>query len=172
MAWADDPELLATFCTEVQDRLASLSDGLLRLESEGAPRSLLDALFRDAHTVKGSARMLGLEPVVEMAHRAEDLLGAVRDNKVAVGQAIIDLLLRTGEAIGRAMPDAEHPVDADDIAQIVAALDRAIDGLSFVVPELGRSDEEPRRGAGRSCALDRQRAGARCAPLRAARRDR
>jgi len=158
MAWADDPELLATFCTEVQDRLASLSEGLLRLESEGAPRSLLDGLFRDAHTVKGSARMLGLDPVVEMAHRAEDLLGAVRDNKVAVGQAIIDLLLRTGEAIGRAMPDAEYPLEPDDIARIVGALDRAIDGLSFVVPDLGRIlDEVEDDGPGRMRSSDQVR---------------
>ena len=158
MAWADDPELLATFCTEVQDRLASLSDGLLRLETQGAPRSLLDALFRDAHTVKGSARMLGLEPVVEMAHRAEDLLGAVRDHKVAVGQAVIDLLLRTCDAIGRAMPDTDNPLEADDINRVVEALDRAIDGLSFVVPDLGRrSDELDEEPLGRSRSTDQVR---------------
>ena len=35
MAWADDPELLATFCTEVQDRLASLSDGHVQVVAQG-----------------------------------------------------------------------------------------------------------------------------------------
>jgi chemotaxis protein histidine kinase CheA len=142
MAWADDPELLATFCTEVGERLASLSEGLLRLESEGAPRSLLDALFRDAHTVKGSARMLGLDPVVDMAHHAEDLLGAVRDRKVPVSREVIDLLLRTCESIGCAMPDSETPIDVADIASVVDALSAAIDGRPFDVPELARGPED------------------------------
>ena len=69
MSWADDPELVATFRAEVEDRLASLCDGLLRLEKHPSPRQLVTGLFRDAHTVKGSARMLGLDGVVEVAHR-------------------------------------------------------------------------------------------------------
>ena len=83
MGWADDPELVATFRAEVEERLASLCEGLLRLEGHPSPRQLVSGLFRDAHTVKGSARMLGLDGVVDVAHRAEDLLGALRDNRIA-----------------------------------------------------------------------------------------
>ena len=77
VSWADDPELVATFRAEVEERLASLCEGLLRLEAHPSPRQLVAGLFRDAHTVKGSARMLGLGGVVDVAHRAEDLLGAL-----------------------------------------------------------------------------------------------
>ena len=59
-AWGDDPELLATFRAEVEERLASLQSGLLQLETHSSPRQVVTVLFRDAHTVKGSARMLGL----------------------------------------------------------------------------------------------------------------
>ena len=52
MSWADDPELVATFRAEVEERLRSLCDGLLTLESHPAPRQAVVALFRDAHTVK------------------------------------------------------------------------------------------------------------------------
>ena len=58
--WADDPELLATFRAEVEERVASLQAGLLALETHPSPRQVVAGLFRDAHTVKGSARMLGL----------------------------------------------------------------------------------------------------------------
>ena len=58
MSWADDPELVATFRAEVEERLASLCEGLLRLESNPSPRQMVSGMFRDAHTVKGSARML------------------------------------------------------------------------------------------------------------------
>ena len=49
--WGDDPELVATFRAEVEERLASLSAGLLSLERHPRPRDAVGALFRDAHTV-------------------------------------------------------------------------------------------------------------------------
>src|SRR3954471_4707641 len=111
--WADDPELLATFRAEVDERLASLSAGLLQLEAHPAPRQLVAGLFRDAHTVKGSARMLGLDGVVDVAHRAEDLLGALKDGRLAVRKDLVDLLLVSAESIGRSLPGAVRPVSAD-----------------------------------------------------------
>ena len=83
-AWGDDPELLATFRAEVEERLASLQAGLLALETHANPRQVVTGLFRDAHTVKGSARMLGLEGVLRVAHNLEDLLGALRDGRFGV----------------------------------------------------------------------------------------
>ena len=80
-AWGDDPELLATFRAEVEERLASLQAGLLQLEHHTSPRQVITGLFRDAHTVKGSARMLGLEGVLHVSHGIEDLLGALRDGR-------------------------------------------------------------------------------------------
>ena len=86
--WTDDPELVAIFRAEVEEKLASLRDGLLRLEEHPAPKQLIASLFRDAHTVKGSARALALEGVVSLAHRSEDLLGAPRDGRFGVGRAM------------------------------------------------------------------------------------
>jgi chemotaxis protein histidine kinase CheA len=140
-AWADDPELVATFRAEVEERLASLCDGLLRLEDHQAPRQLVAALFRDAHTVKGSARMLGLDEVVDVAHRAEDLLGAVKDGRVAVRKDLVDVLLVAAESINRSLPGTPHPVGPDDITAVLAALTSAIDGDDPVaVPRLLEED--------------------------------
>jgi len=113
--WAEDPELLATFRAEVDERLASLSAGLLQLETQASPRQLIAALFRDAHTVKGSARMLGLDEVVDVAHRAEDVLGALRDGRRQATKDLIDLLLVAAEVISRSLPGAERPVPPDEI---------------------------------------------------------
>ena len=136
MNWADDPELIATFRAEVQERLASLSAGLLRLEEHPSPRQLA-SLFRDAHTVKGSARMLGLEVVVTLAHRSEDLLGQLRDGRLTVRRDLVDVLLVASEAIGRSLPGAERPVPEGALHEIVAALDAALAGTDpIVVPRL------------------------------------
>ena len=117
MAWGDDPELVATFRAEVEDRLASLRDGLLGLEEHPSPRQLVVSLFRDAHTVKGSARMLGLDGVVTLAHRAEDLLGMLRDGRTGVRSDLVDLLLVTTDALGRSLPGADRPVAPEAVAE-------------------------------------------------------
>ncbi len=138
MGWADDPELVATFRAEVEDRLASLRDGLLGLEAHRSPRQVIESLFRDAHTVKGSARMLGLDSVVTLAHRAEDLLGMLRDGRLGVRRDLVDLLLVTSEAIGRSLPGADRPVSSTSLAEVVAALDSALAGADPVaIPRLG-----------------------------------
>jgi chemotaxis protein histidine kinase CheA/CheY-like chemotaxis protein len=148
--WADDPELVATFRAEVDERLASLCEGLLRLEGHPSPRQLVAGLFRDAHTVKGSARMLGLDSVVDVAHRAEDLLGALRDRRRRPTKDLIDLLLVSAEGISRSLPGTERPVPPDELAAIVAALDGAVSGDDPVtVPTLSSPDVEDADDAGR-----------------------
>ncbi len=142
MGWEDDPELVATFRSEVEERLESLCAGLLQLESSSAPRQLVSALFRDAHTVKGSARMLGLDEVVGMAHRAEDLLGALRDGRMTVRTEHVDVLLTASEAIARSLPGSARPLDDDDAERVIAALDAALAGEEALsVPRLGGLSE-------------------------------
>lgn len=143
-SWANDPELVATFRQEVEDRLASLCDGLLKLENHPQPRQLVAALFRDAHTVKGSARMLGLEGVVEVAHLSEDLLGALRDGRFEARRDLVDLLLAAAEGIRRGLPGSERPVAEADLGALVTALGQALAGQDPVeVPRPAVVEDEP-----------------------------
>src|SRR3954452_23537199 len=127
-AWGDDPELLATFRAEVEERLASLQAGLLQLESHASPRQVVTMLFRDAHTVKGSARMLGLEGVLHVAHNMEDLLGALRDGRFPVRKDHVDLMLAACDGIARALPGDNTPASLED-----AALTPLVDALVLAV---------------------------------------
>src|SRR3954447_15123357 len=155
--WADDPELLATFRAEVEERVASLSAGLLQLESHPSPRQVIGGVFRDAHTVKGSARMLGLDGVLQVAHRCEDLLGGLRDGRLTVRRDLIDLLLAACDGITSAMPGVEDPVPEDHLDALAAALDAAIAGDDPVaVPQWapavddGSDDDDRKARAGDS----------------------
>jgi chemotaxis protein histidine kinase CheA len=135
-AWADDPELLATFRAEVEERLASLQSGLLALETHASPRQVITLLFRDAHTVKGSARMLGLEGVLHVAHNMEDLLGALRDSRFEVRKDHVDLLLAACDGIAQALPGPDALPDSL-LQPIVDALAQAVAGADVVaVPVL------------------------------------
>ncbi len=137
----DNPELLATFDEEARERLASLASGLLSLESGPLSRSAIAALFRDAHTIKGSARMMGLTSIVELAHVAEDLLGAVRDRRLTPGRELIDLLLASVDGMTRSLPAAGDPLGDDDRAALREAMLAALAGKPAV--PLPRSDPAP-----------------------------
>jgi chemotaxis protein histidine kinase CheA len=134
--WADDPELLATFRAEVEERVASLQAGLLALEAHPSPRQVVASLFRDAHTVKGSARMLGLAEVLAVAHSAEDLLGALRDGRLVVRRDLVDLLLASCDGIAGALPGVEEPVPDEHLHALAEAMQRAIGGEEPVVVPL------------------------------------
>ena len=120
--WADDPELVATFRAEVTDRLAALGAGLLTLAGHPAPKQAVAPLLRDAHTVKGSARMLGLDDVLALTHSAEDVLLAVSDRRLVATVAVVDVLLRTCDALGRALPGSTDPVPATERDTLLAGL--------------------------------------------------
>jgi chemotaxis protein histidine kinase CheA len=145
--WADDPELLATFRAEVEERVASLQAGLLALETHPSPRQVIAGLFRDAHTVKGSARMLGLVGVLQVAHRCEDVLGALRDGRFVVRRDIIDLLLASCDGITAAMPGLDEPVPDEHLVALADALGQVLEGVDPIevpqwAPEQHVDDDE------------------------------
>jgi chemotaxis protein histidine kinase CheA len=128
MSWADDPELLATFRAEVEERVASLSAGLLQLEAHPSPRQVVAGLFRDAHTVKGSARMLGLSGVLQVAHRCEDVLGALRDGRLTARPDVISVLLGACDGMTSALPGVDDPVPDEHLVALAHALERVLAG--------------------------------------------
>jgi two-component system, chemotaxis family, sensor kinase CheA len=73
-----DKELRALFKMESEERLQHLDDGLLRLEKKPEDTTSLQDLFREAHSLKGVARMLGLTDIQTLAHQLEDTLGQAR----------------------------------------------------------------------------------------------
>src|SRR5438270_682918 len=153
--WADDPELLATFRAEVEERVASLQAGLLALETHPSPRQVMASLFRDAHTVKGSARMLGLAGVLQVAHRCEDVLGALRDGRFVVRRDIIDVLLASCDGMISALPGVEDPVPEEHLSALADALGQVLDGVDPVdaprwTPEPVHEDDDEDAGRGRS----------------------
>jgi two-component system, chemotaxis family, sensor kinase CheA len=97
---AASEEFLEIFRDEANERLDHIVDTLLALETGRAGPDAVDSLFRDAHTIKGAAGMLGLDDVRELAHAVEDVLDSVRES----GEFPTDLaepLLRAADSLRR-----------------------------------------------------------------------
>ena len=88
----EDPELRKLFKAESTDHLARLDDGLLRLEKTPADGALLEEVFRESHSLKGAARMLGLSRIESAAHGLESILNAARKGEAPLTPAVIERL--------------------------------------------------------------------------------
>ncbi|MCX7173610.1 MAG: hybrid sensor histidine kinase/response regulator [Proteobacteria bacterium] len=97
----EDRELRELFKIESGERMQRLDDGLLQLEKTPADQPLLEDLFREAHSLKGAARMLGLSEIQSLAHQLEDTLGAARKGGVAPQADAVAEMNRTLAAIRR-----------------------------------------------------------------------
>ncbi|MBY0579958.1 MAG: hybrid sensor histidine kinase/response regulator [Burkholderiales bacterium] len=85
-----DKELAQLFKAESAEHLACLDDGLLRLEKNPADQSILEDVFREAHSMKGAARMLGLAGIETAAHGLESILNAARKGDAPLTQEAIE----------------------------------------------------------------------------------
>ncbi len=87
------------FMAETDEQLQVLDDGLIRLEREGEDMELLQALFRAAHTLKGTSGMIGHKRMVNLTHSMETALDGLRKHTLPVSTALIDLCLEATDAL-------------------------------------------------------------------------
>jgi len=102
----DKSIFLAKFKEETDERLNNLNKGLLRLEENAEDVALLNEVFREAHTLKGSAKMVGLTHINRIAHQMEDLLGRIKEKQLKLTSEINDLLFECLDSI-KILLDAE-----------------------------------------------------------------
>ena len=100
---------LPAFISEAHEHIVVIEHLLLQLESNADDTELLDALFRSAHTIKGSAGMFGIDRVVAFTHHVETLLDLVRAGRKTLTPAISTLLLQCNDQIRTLVNDAGDP---------------------------------------------------------------
>lgn len=129
MEWDTDKEFLATFRAEAEERLQCLDEGLMDLEKNPADQELTKQLFREAHTLKGSAGMMGLTAIRDLSHRIEDLLSAIQKGQLEPSRPVIDSLLIGLDRVRELLPDEAGNVGADeDISVDLASLGAILAG--------------------------------------------
>ncbi|BDU75529.1 chemotaxis protein CheA [Mesoterricola sediminis] len=89
----DMDQVKQTFITECQELLAAMEEALLGLEAQPDPAESINAIFRAVHTIKGSAGLFGLDPIVRFAHAVESVMDRVRGGQLALDGDLVGLLL-------------------------------------------------------------------------------
>jgi len=93
-------DALSTFFAESRELLEQMESSLLGIGQESDTTETIGAIFRAAHTIKGSAGLFGLDDVVSFTHVVESVLDDVRDGKLAIDEAMVALLLSCSDHIG------------------------------------------------------------------------
>jgi two-component system chemotaxis sensor kinase CheA len=95
----DTEAYIELFFQEAEEHIQLMTDALLDLEKTPSNPEPLSALFRAAHTIKSSSAMVGFMHVSEFTHRMEDLIGYLRDNKITIDSAMVDLLFQAFDVL-------------------------------------------------------------------------
>jgi two-component system, chemotaxis family, sensor histidine kinase and response regulator WspE len=96
-----DPAMLELFHAEVETHVTSLNSGLLSLEKASSDPVQLEALMRAAHSIKGAARIVRIEPAVTLAHAMEDVFVAAQQGTVELKPDHVDVLLKSTDLLER-----------------------------------------------------------------------
>lgn len=94
-----DSEVLSYFIPEAEEYLERLEASLLRLDKDPQNKELINQLFRNAHTLKGSAYTVGFRSIGDLVHHVEDFMGAVRDGNFSVLPGHTDLILQVTDVV-------------------------------------------------------------------------
>ena len=94
----------AMFAEEAEGRLATLSELLLELERNGGDQELLSSVFREAHTLKGAAAVVGLADVLRVAHAMEEILEGLRRGDASATPELVDALLSAVDGMREMVP--------------------------------------------------------------------
>jgi two-component system chemotaxis sensor kinase CheA len=124
-------ELLRLFREEAAEHLDGIVDCLLAVQAGEAGPETTDALFRHAHSIKGSAGMVGLTRAGEIAHELEDVLERARTEGI-LPTAAVEPLLGVTDALRRAIGGAPDAVSETprSIRVTPQKIDRMLDAVS------------------------------------------
>src|SRR5690606_31301330 len=93
-----DDDDLKLFLEEAEEQLELLDTALVQLEGEPGPE-LVQAIFRAAHTLKGSSATIGHRKMASLTHAMETVLDAVRQNRRTPDREVVDALLSGLDAL-------------------------------------------------------------------------
>ncbi|HEX8012103.1 MAG TPA: chemotaxis protein CheA [Casimicrobiaceae bacterium] len=88
-----------TFIAESRELLCDMESALLRLEKAPRDPELINAVFRAAHTIKGSSGSINFDAIVEFTHAMESVLQLIRSGELAIDSPLIALLLGCGDHV-------------------------------------------------------------------------
>ena len=125
----DTNQYMEMFLDESHEHLQSLNDGLLSLEENSDDVSVVNDIFRNAHTLKGMSATMGYNKIAELTHEMEDVLDLIRKEQLKLDEDIIDTLFKCLDSLEQminsvADGESEDVVDVSDLVAKLSAISK------------------------------------------------
>lgn len=125
----DTADYLDVFIDESREHLDVLYQQLLELENHPTDMSIIEEIFRAAHTLKGMAATMGYESLANLTHKLENIFDGIRDEKIQVSTETMDVLFESVDDLNRMVEDISGGGNGSkEISKIVELLDEIEEG--------------------------------------------
>ena len=123
----DTNQYMDMFLDESHEHLQSLNDGLLSLEDNMEDLSVVNEIFRNAHTLKGMSATMGFNKIAKLTHDMEDVFDLIRKNQLKLNEDIIDTLFKCCDTLGQMIDSvadggSEGDIDVSELVNKLAAI--------------------------------------------------
>jgi len=136
-------EILDEFLVEASEILEGLDQDLVDLENNPEDRELLNKIFRGMHTLKGGAGFLNLTPIVEIAHRIEDIFNKLRNDELKLTPEIMDVILEGIDQLKNALEMLKESSELPELSEIEPLLKNLDSILKGDSPSGGEGSPPP-----------------------------
>ena len=141
----DMDEVLKVFIAESQELLQQMEEALLMLEHAPGDSDTINAIFRAAHTIKGSAGLFGLDLIVAFTHIAESVLDRVRSGELRFDADLTALFLQVGDHLGQLVRLVDEGADLTTLPDEIQPLHEQLsECLSRYLPTPSNSQSQLR----------------------------
>jgi two-component system chemotaxis sensor kinase CheA len=142
-----EPNVRQVFADDASARLDRMGEQLLELEHTPGKAGLLADLFREAHSLKGGAGVIGLDHVADVAHALEDPLQRLRSGQLQATATLTDALLATIDGLRSLVANpADGGDDGKQKATAEALVRRLVEGAVPEVAAASRVQDRPPDG--------------------------
>lgn len=129
-------QYLEMFIEESKEHLQACSEHLLELEKNPSDLTIVGEIFRSAHTLKGMSATMGYEDLADLTHKMENVLDAIRNEKIHVTPEILDVVFESVDHLEEMVMDIANGGDGKrDVSSTVAKL-KLIESGEPVVEEV------------------------------------
>jgi len=141
-------QYLSIFIDEANDHLQSLNESMLKLEQSPEDISIVQIIFRSAHTLKGMSATMGFEDLASLTHEMENVLDLVRNSKLTMNGMIFDTLFKCLDALDGMVQDVvgggTGKAEVGDLVETLKAIVRGdFSGASGAKAAADSSSDKP-----------------------------
>lgn len=136
----DNTQYLDVFIDESTEHLDTLYEQLLELEKQPKEKSIIEEIFRAAHTLKGMSATMGFNDLANLTHILENVFDAIRYDKINVHTNMMDILFEAVDHLNAMVEDISNGGDGKRDVHTTIEMLKKIETGEVVTPESTTSE--------------------------------